>query len=163
MFGEAHARAGAERLAADLGGFHATRPDAKLNVVAHSYGSTTAAITLHDHADLGVSSFVTLGSAGIPEYIPNADAIHAEHMYSAQAEERFNVAHIGRVMSYPARIDPTFKPFESTEIDASHVDGTSDVNVHDLYVNPDGVEDADHGYLDLDTNTLIETAKATLR
>jgi pimeloyl-ACP methyl ester carboxylesterase len=163
VFGLAHANAGADRLAADLGGFRATRPDAHLNVVAHSYGSTTASITLHDHADLGVNSFVTLGSAGIPVHIPNAGAIHAEHMYAAQAEERFNVAHIGQVLSYPERIDPTFKPFGATEIDASHVEGTSDVNVHDLYVNPNDAEDADHGYLDLDTNTLIETAKATLR
>lgn len=163
VFGEAQARGGAERLAADLGGFHATRPDAKLNVVAHSYGSTMAAITLHDHADLGVNSFVPLGSAGIPEYIPNADAIHAAHTYSAQAEERFSVAHIGQVMSFPERIDPTFKPFGSTEIEASNIDGSSDVNVHDLYVNPAADRNADHGYLDLDTNTLIETATATLR
>ncbi|MDR6171136.1 alpha/beta hydrolase [Curtobacterium sp. SORGH_AS_0776] len=163
VFGLADAAAGADRLAADLGGFRATRPDAHLNVVAHSYGSTTASITLHERADLGVGSFVTLGSAGIPGHIPNAGAIHAERMYAAQAEERFNVAHIGQVLSYPERIDPTFKPFGATEIDASHVNGSSAVNVHDLYVNPNGADDADHGYLDLDTNTLIETAKATLR
>ena len=163
VFGQAHAKAGAERLADDLGGFHATRPDATLNVVAHSYGSTTAAITLHDHARLGVHSFVTLGSAGIPRDIPDAGAINADHMYSAQADEQWNVAQIGRQLSFPERLDPTQKNFGSTVIDASDVNGTTGVNVHDLLVNPDGDLDADHGYLDLDTNTLLETAKATLR
>ncbi|WP_302847123.1 hypothetical protein [Curtobacterium sp. UNCCL20] len=43
------------------------------------------------------------------------------------------------------------------------MNGTTGVNVHDLLVNPDGDLEADHGYLDLDTNTLLETAKATLR
>jgi uncharacterized protein YukE len=163
VFGESHARAGAERLADDLGGFRAIRPDTTLNVVAHSYGSTTAAITLHDHPELGVHSFVTHGSAGIPNSIPDAAATNADHVYSAQAEERWNVAHIGRSLSYPQRLDPTDPDFGSTVIDASGADRSPAVDVHDLIVNPDGDPDADHGYLDLDTNTLLETAKATLR
>ncbi|MEK6312186.1 MAG: alpha/beta hydrolase, partial [Curtobacterium sp.] len=53
VFGEKYADAGAQNLAADLEGFRATRPDAQLNVVAHSYGSTTAAIALADSPDRG--------------------------------------------------------------------------------------------------------------
>jgi len=162
VFGQSHAEAGAEQLANDLGGFRATRPDTTLNVVAHSYGSTTAAITLHDHPELGVHSFVTHGSAGIPSDIPNASATNADHMYSAQADERWNVAHVGRSLSVPHRLDPTDPGYGSTVIDTTEVKGSSAVNVHDLLVNADGDPDADHGYLDLGTNTLLETAKATL-
>ncbi|SBN62959.1 hypothetical protein GA0004736_1876 [Curtobacterium sp. 9128] len=37
------------------------------------------------------------------------------------------------------------------------------VNVHDMFVNPSADPDGDHVYLDADANSLLETAKATLR
>ena len=162
VFLEHDADVGAPRLADDLEGFRASRPDAKLNVIAHSYGSTMASLTLHQREDLGVNSLVTLGSAGIPTRVPDAAATHAAHVYAAQAEERWNVAEIGRKMSFPQRADPT-QSFGATNIDAGSVDGSSPVNVHDLLVNPSGDADGDHGYLDADTNSLLQTAKATLK
>jgi pimeloyl-ACP methyl ester carboxylesterase len=156
VFGENYADAGATKLATALEGFRATRPDAQLNVVAHSYGSTTAALALADSPDLGVHSFVTLGSAGIPSSVPNAAATHAAHTYAAQAAERWDVAHIGRKYSVPHRLDPT-EGFGATRIDT--FEGNR-VNVHDLNVHGD--DDSDHGYLDEGTNTLLTTARVTL-
>lgn len=72
------ARAGGVKLAAALDGFRETRSggEAKLHVVAHSYGSTTAAyalaMTTHQ-----VDTATFFGSAGINERdIPNAAALH---------------------------------------------------------------------------------------
>ncbi|WJX99870.1 alpha/beta hydrolase [Curtobacterium sp. 458] len=156
VFGEAYADAGAQNLAADLEGFRATRPETQLDVVAHSYGSTVAAIALHDHPDLGVHSLVTLGSAGIPASVPDAAATHAEHMYAAQAVERWDVAYIGRKYSMPHRLDPA-DDFGATRI--STFEGNR-VNVHDLTVH--SPENPDYGYLDEGTNSLLTVARVTL-
>ncbi|WP_439690567.1 alpha/beta hydrolase [Curtobacterium sp. SP.BCp] len=153
VFGESYAERGAPKLAEDLRGFHATRPDAQLDVVAHSYGSTMAAIALHDNPDLGVHSFTTLGSAGIPRDIPNAAATHAEHMYAAQAAEKGDVAFIGR--KYSKRLDPADGFDGARRIAAS---GKHGVNIHGLLAGP-GTND--RGYLDLGTPTLASVAKAT--
>lgn len=155
VFHEDSARAGAPALAADLTAVRAARPDAQLNVVAHSYGSALAALALASKPELGVHSFVTLGSAGIPSDVPNAAATNAEHMYAAQADERWSVAAFGRFWSRPHRTDPT------DEFGASvmETDGSSTVNVHDLSASP-GSDDL--GYLDAGTKTLFGTAKATL-
>lgn len=156
VFGEEYADAGAQNLGADLEGFRATRPEVQLDVVAHSYGSTVAAIALHDHPDLGVHSLVTLGSAGIPASVPDAAATHAEHMYAAQAVERWDVAYIGRKYSVPHRLDPA-DDFGATRI--STFEGNR-VNVHDLTVH--GPENPDYGYLDEGTNSLLTVARVTL-
>jgi uncharacterized protein YukE len=162
VFREGDADAGATRLTAALDGFHGTRPDATLNVVAHSYGSTTASLALHADPGLHVNSFVTLGSAGIPKQVPDAAATNAQHVYSAQADERWDVAALGRDLSVPHRDNPVDPSFHSTVINAGAVHGYAKVDVHDLMVN-DGSTEGDHGYLDQDTNTLSATAKATLR
>jgi len=155
VFHEDSARAGASTLAADLAGVRATRPDVQLNVVAHSYGSTTAAIALADDAALRIHSFVTLGSAGIPSFVPDAAATHAAHMYAAQADEKWGIAAFGRTFSDPHRADPT-QGFGATEL---QTDGSNTVNVHDLAADP---ESRNVGYLDSGTKTLLGTAKATM-
>jgi uncharacterized protein YukE len=163
VLGNGYAERGAPALASDLSTLRSLRPDVELNVIAHSYGSTTASLALADHEDLDVHAFVTLGSAGIPQQVPDAAATHAEHMYAAQAEERWNVAKIGREFSFPHRLDPTWD-FGATVIDAGTVHGSFPVNVHDLFkgnVASDG--SGDHGYLDAETNSLRETAQATVR
>lgn len=156
VFGEQYADAGAKRLAADLEGFRATRPNAQLDVLAHSYGSTTAAVALAASPDLRVHSFVTFGSAGIPSSVPDAAATHADHMYAAQAAERWDIAYIGRKYSVPHRLDPA-DGFGATPIDT--FDGNR-VNVHDLTVHNE--ENGDYGYLDEGTNSLLTVAKVTL-
>lgn len=154
VFGDSYAERGTPKLAADLGGFRATRPDAQLDVVAHSYGSTMASITLHENPDLGVHSLVTLGSAGIPTSIPNAAATNVEHMYAAQGVEKGDIAFIGR--KYSMRLDPADGFEGATRIKAF---GENGVNIHDLTA-PKGSRD--HGYLDFGTPTLAAVAKVTL-
>ncbi|WP_412872900.1 alpha/beta hydrolase [Curtobacterium flaccumfaciens] len=154
VFGDSYAERGAPKLAADLGGFRATRPDAQLDVVAHSYGSTMASITLHENPDLGVHSLVTLGSAGIPTSIPNAAATNVEHMYAAQGVEKGDIAYIGR--KYSMRLDPADGFDGATRIKAF---GENGVNIHGLTA-PTGSHD--HGYLDFGTPTLAAVAKVTL-
>ncbi|KTR04593.1 alpha/beta hydrolase [Curtobacterium luteum] len=155
VLGDEHAIRGAPNLAADLLGMRATRPEAQINVVAHSYGSTLASIAVAAHPEIHVHSLVTLGSAGIPTTVPDAAATNAAHMYSAQADERGNVAWFGRTFSISRRVDPTDN-FGATVM---ATDGAATVNLHDLAARP-GTDD--HGYLDVGTKTLSKTAKVTL-
>lgn len=102
------AQAGAVRLAAALDGFYETRADGtgsgvpKINVVAHSYGTTTASYALtkvHHQVDTGTF----FGSAGIdPIAVPNAGAMHikngADHqpaLYVTQALDDRVAPYIG--------------------------------------------------------------------
>ncbi|MCU1418931.1 MAG: hypothetical protein JWP90_219 [Mycetocola sp.] len=85
----ARAEAGAVLLGAALDGYNAYRDAvglrSELTVLAHSYGSTTAAITLAggDHA---VSSFVMIGSAGVPSHIRLEDLnVPAGRVYASEA------------------------------------------------------------------------------
>lgn len=58
---------GAAALRSYLLAVRALSPDADVNVIAHSYGSTTAALAIGSEADgLGVTSFIAVGSAGFP-------------------------------------------------------------------------------------------------
>ncbi len=154
---EEKAEAGARRLVADLDGFRAVRgPDATLNVVGHSYGTTTASIALAMQADLHVQSFVNLGSAGIPEWIPNAEALHAAHVYAGTGHEP--IAPAGRYLS--GRSDPSSGAFGAEPIQTGPSSSGEGVNVHDpLKHSPDNDK---YGYLDSGTSSLNETAKATL-
>jgi hypothetical protein len=85
----ARAAAGAVLLEAALGGYDAYRDavglHSQLTVVAHSYGSTTAAIALAS-SDHKVASFVMIGSAGIPSHI-HLDDLHvpAGQVYASEA------------------------------------------------------------------------------
>ncbi|WP_152998250.1 alpha/beta hydrolase [Curtobacterium luteum] len=79
------ARAGATRLADDLAGFRATRADGPtLNVVGHSYGTTTGADALHG-TGVHVDNFVAVASAGIEGDVGGAKGIDADHVYAGQA------------------------------------------------------------------------------
>lgn len=82
VFAGDKAWAGADKLAAALDGFHETRDTGngagvpKVNILAHSYGTTTAAYgltkTLHN-----VDTVTFFGSAGIdPNVVPGASALH---------------------------------------------------------------------------------------
>lgn len=155
VLGETYADRGASKLASDLVAFRAVRPDAQLNVIAHSYGSTTTALTLARNPDLGVHSFVTLGSAGLPSSVPDAAATHADHMYAAQAAEKGDIAYIGRKYSFPHRLDPADGFDGVTRIDTT---GTHRVNIHGLTA---GQGSGDRGYLDIGTPTLSDVAEVT--
>lgn len=109
-----YASRGAPLLTADLRGVNAVRvanPPRALNVVAHSYGTTTSANTLADARDLGVYAFVMLGSAGIEERIRDAAALGAQHVYAGEAEAD-GEARFGRI----TRRDPRSPAFGATVI-----------------------------------------------
>ncbi|OII13085.1 hypothetical protein BIU97_03985 [Curtobacterium sp. MCBA15_009] len=161
------AEAGAERLVDDLSGFRASRGDSPvLNVVGHSYGTTTASIALSEDADLHVQSFVSLGSAGIPTSIHSADDIHAEHVYAGTGDE--SVAPLGRWGS--RRTDPSDADFGAeplgTGSDDVNVPGLGSsgsekgVTVHDPLKHVDAGDP--YGYLDRKTSSVFNTGVATL-
>ncbi|WP_051143224.1 alpha/beta hydrolase [Humibacter albus] len=86
----AYARAGAAQLIESVNGFWAARgkkarDTVTLNIVAHSYGTTTSADALFARA-LNVYSFVMLGSAGIEERISSARQLHAAHVFAGEAK-----------------------------------------------------------------------------
>lgn len=119
-FGEYAAR-GAPRLEDEINGFWAAhevgtekKSDPIVNVVAHSYGTTMAANALADQ-NLGVYSFVMLGSAGIEPRIRNASALRAQHVYAGEASGDTE-ARWGR----STRMDPRSPSFGAQVLD---VDG----------------------------------------
>ncbi|HVX08788.1 alpha/beta hydrolase [Humibacter sp.] len=114
-----YAARGAPRLVAALRGFTVSRDGAvgvDLSVIAHSYGTTTAANALAS-AKLGVFAFVMLGSAGIEENIRDARSLHAEHVYAGEAAGDTQ-AQWGRL----TRRDPRAPSFGATIL---HVEGSS--------------------------------------
>lgn len=59
---------GAAALQSFLRGLEVEAPAAQTSVIAHSYGSTTAALAIgSDPAGLGVDQFIVIGSAGFPD------------------------------------------------------------------------------------------------
>ena len=183
----AYATRGAPRLTADIEGLYATRldnPVDTVSVVAHSYGSTTAANAIADAA-LDLFAFVMLGSAGIEGRIPNAKALHAEHVYAGKATAD-QEAQWGRL----SRTDPRSPSFGATviQVDGNASQGLLGVTGHDpvlhsqwnddpnssawkAYRDADGVVDPEAyfkhfetwGYLDSSTESLFNTAVATTR
>ncbi|MET3901711.1 alpha/beta hydrolase [Paenarthrobacter sp. 4246] len=81
--------AGGHKLAGALGGLSAVRGESapQLNIVAHSYGSTTAAVAL-TQPGIKVDNFVTLGSAGLPDNVHTAADLNAGHVYSGHARDK---------------------------------------------------------------------------
>ena len=179
-----YAAIGAPRLVAALRGFRSSREGARdvdLSVVAHSYGTTTAANALASARRLGVFAFVMLGSAGIEEDIKDARALHVEQAYAGEAE-RDTQAQWGRV----TRQDPRSPSFGATVIgveahgkklpvtnhepirhSAWNDDPTS--SAYARFTDLDELEKkfAEHltmyGYLDAGTESLYNTATATTR
>ncbi|WP_285117053.1 alpha/beta hydrolase [Leifsonia sp. fls2-241-R2A-40a] len=180
-----YASRGAPLLTADLRGVNAARVDSPpraLNVVAHSYGTTTAANALAGARDLGVYAFVMLGSAGIENRIPNVGALGVQHAYAGEAAAD-GEAQFGRF----TRRDPRGPSFGATVIsvdgdtaaDLLPVTGHAPVlhsawNDDPLSTAWSGITDtvlfekkfaehlAHYGYLDAYTESLRNTAVATV-
>ncbi|MGP2478160.1 alpha/beta hydrolase, partial [Listeria monocytogenes] len=71
------AEQGATNLSSALSGASAVREDTlTLNVLGHSYGSTTASIALTRNSTPRVDTFVTIGSAGLPSWIDSASRLN---------------------------------------------------------------------------------------
>jgi len=172
VFNERAAEAGAPKLAASILGLGAARAGdmPRTNVLAHSYGTTTASLGLTEKG-VHVDTFVSIASAGISQTIPTAADIHADHVYAGQAKDTFvgipgfgdQYAYVGRDFSVPYRLDPTNSSFgaETFGADGAVVDGPN--GPEDLRgVKDHGVATKDHeGYLDVGTESLRNVALAT--
>ena len=158
VLGDRSAREGAPQLASSIRGLDAVRGtdgQPRTNVVAHSYGSTTAAFGLSEEG-VHVDTLTTIGSAGIPRSIRDAGDLHASHVYSGQAQQanRLNEdkpsgdqwAWLGRLGSN--RKDPTDPDFGGTAFEVD--DGGQGNPVLDHGVHTDGKR----GYLDKGTESL---------
>lgn len=162
--GRAHA--GADSLAADLNGFDAVRAasgrDADLTVAAHSYGTNVATIALtKTHAD----HVVLLGSAGVTDVAPNADALRVpegEVFASQGAKDGWAIT--GQHLS--GRQDPTDPSWGahdfSSETQGSGADALHGITHHGPYDGPEGNDDGQYSYFDNGTTAQFNTAKAAM-
>ncbi|QJU53476.1 alpha/beta hydrolase [Herbiconiux sp. KACC 21604] len=180
-----YAARGAPRLSSDIAALRAARKGTGLDtvsVIAHSYGTTTAANALAG-SELDVFSFVMLGSAGVEYRVGTAGALSAAHVYAGEAATD-DKAFLGRV----ARIDPRTPSFGATVIgtdgDASR--GLAGVTGHEPVLhspyNDDPTSKAwtkygdaaerdrlyqqhmrSFGYLDTGTDSLENAARASTR
>ncbi|MGW9019946.1 alpha/beta hydrolase [Leucobacter chromiiresistens] len=189
----AAARAGAPRFAAELEGVHAARSAGEsgipaVNVLAHSYGTTTATIALalidEDHP---VDSLTMLGSAGLDtERVPAYDALRVKEFTSGQpaiftthasADQLapFGAGLPGRGQPNPDARDPLHLYLQSpvygggisfsSEGDPTQnlkaTDGHSTIGEGDAR-GPIGMSAPEgHGYLDVQTQSLDTVAKIT--
>jgi hypothetical protein len=178
-----YAARGAPRLVAALRGFTVSRKGAvgvDLSVIAHSYGTTTAANALAS-ARLGVFSYVMLGSAGVEENIRDARSLHTEHVYAGEAAGDTQ-AQWGRL----TRRDPRAPSFGATVLNVEGSGGKLPVTNHEPIKHSNWNNDptsaayskvtdmnelakkfSDHvttfGYLDSGTESLTNAATATTR
>ena len=160
--------AGGQNLAGALGGLAAVRGETmpQVNIVAHSYGTTTAAVAL-TQPGIHVDNFITLGSAGLPDSVDSADDLNADKVYSGHARDKVPFvetesgdqwAWIGRDFSRDHKVNPIDSEF------GSHTFGTDTggdagrvVTDHPALMS-DNAEQA--GYLDIRTESLKNTAWA---
>ncbi len=154
---DAYADRGAQLLARDIIALHASRGEGaqpQVNVVAHSYGATTAAKALR--ADLGVRSFVMLGSAGVDPSIRTATDLKAQFVFSGEAVHDLQ-ARWGRV----DRADPGDPSFGALTlpVDGDPDDGLLAVTGHAPIVhspwNDDPASAAWTKYSDADVRTRL--------
>lgn len=159
----ARAEAGAVQLGRALEGYDSFRDTvglpSELTVLAHSYGSTTAAIALSG-ANYGVSSFVMIGSAGVPSTI-GLDDLHVlpERVYASEAMADVMA---GKGQFWSGRVNPASVDWGAQLFGSNGTtleDGTilSAVAAHDV-VGHD--TDADHDkYLGDGTESLYDIRK----
>ncbi|WP_146242500.1 alpha/beta hydrolase [Curtobacterium sp. MCPF17_047] len=166
VLGSEYAKAGGDNLAASIRGLDAVRAgDAPTtNVVAHSYGSTASAYAL-TQSGVHVDTFSTVGSAGLPNEVDEASDLNADHVYSGQAQDVWLIelekgdqwAWTGRLSAEHGQ-DPTDPDFGATtfgtdgETENGPLNAVEDHGTH----APD-----DHGYLDLNTESLMNLGFAT--
>ncbi|MEO6827028.1 MAG: alpha/beta hydrolase [Microbacteriaceae bacterium] len=117
----AYAARGALKLITTIQGLQAIRKDVSkpsISVIAHSYGTTTAADALAA-VNLRIYAIVMLGSAGIELRIRNAAALHSQFVYAGEAKHDTE-ARLGRA----SRTDPRSPSFGAIVFDVSGDSGT---------------------------------------
>jgi hypothetical protein len=153
---DAYADRGAHLLQRDILGLRSSRGDNQpiINIVGHSYGATTAAKALKP--DLGIRSFVMLGSAGVDRSVGDAAALPAELVFSGEAAADHQ-ARWGRV----DRNDPNTLAFGAThlKVEASQKAGLRGVTGHEPILhspwNDDPESPAWTKYADADTRSRL--------
>lgn len=169
VLGMAKAEAGAQKLEASVRGLDAVRADdmPTTNIVAHSYGTTTAGVAL-SRSDIHVDRFVALASAGLPDSVDSADDLHAGEVYAGQARNVLpdeggqgdELAALGRSFSHGHSVDPSGPEFGATTFGANGgpaPDGTQLRPV--LHHDPQNADGS--GYLDRNSETLYNVGAAT--
>jgi predicted alpha/beta hydrolase family esterase len=167
------AQRGAPRLASELDSIQDARVGEgmaapRVAVVAHSYGTTTAAYALTE-TKYDVSSVDFVASAGIDSNaVPNASYLHVatanghEQVYTSQATND-DIATIGRLGS--GRADPQNGSFGSIIYSSDGAGSYVSVEGHDAIGSGPTVTlfsaGAGHGYFDLRTESLRNMAVAT--
>jgi hypothetical protein len=163
VFGSEAAEAGGTRLAASISGLSAARATdmPTTNVLAHSYGTTTAAFGLTEEG-VHVDTFTSIGSAGLPDAIDSADDLQAGQVFAGQArnvipwiEDGDGWAATGRDFSDDHHQDPTDADFGATTFGADGSGSLEAVSDHGV-ATEDGT-----GYLDKGTESLRNVAYAT--
>lgn len=163
------ARKGGQRLADSIRGFSAVRgtDPVKTNIVAHSYGTTTGAVALAERG-VHVDRFVALGSAGLPDGLDDADQLHADQVFAAQAKDGptgksgkgDEWAAFGREKSFAHRVDPTEPTFGATVFGADGGTGSDGQPLSSVLHHAPVFQDQ-RGYLDRGTESLHNVALAT--
>lgn len=161
VMGNELAQAGAHNLARDLRAVDAVRSDVEINVVAHSYGTTTSSLALTEE-DVHVDTYVTLGSAGLPREIDQATDLRADQVFAGQAQDVWKIdpaggdawAWTGR-LSPDHPINPVAPGFGARAFSVAGDSGLNPVLDHGV-TTPAGT-----GYLDFDTESLRNVALAT--
>lgn len=109
----ARAEDGAAALRSYLLAVRALSPEADVNVIAHSYGSTTAALAIGSQPDgLGVTSFIAVGSAGFPNdptVVENLTNGKPPQIYATISEDDA-VARVGRATAPGHPVSPERLP-----------------------------------------------------
>lgn len=155
------AAAGAVALERALVGFSATREGALLNVVGHSYGTTTSALALV-RPGVHVDVVVNLASAGLPAEVDRASDLHADQVFAGEAQDVWAIdpapgdqwAWVGRSFgNHP--VDPTREAFGADVFGVDTGVGGASVTDHGTST------DTGTGYLDRGTESLRNVALAT--
>lgn len=104
---------GAASLRSYLLAVRALSPSADVNVIAHSYGSTTAALAIGSQPDgLGVTSFIAVGSAGFPNdaaVVENLTNGEPPQIYATISEDDA-IARVGRATAPGHPVSPERLP-----------------------------------------------------
>ena len=159
--------AGGQKLAGALGGLAAVRGESapQLNIVAHSYGTTTAAVAL-TQPGIRVDNFITLGSAGLPDNVHTASDLNAEHIYSGHARDKIpgetesgdQWAWTGREGSRDHHVNPMEPEFGSRAFGTdTGGDAGPPVADHNALMSEEG---GPVGYFDRDTESLQNVVRA---
>ena len=167
VLGMAKAETGGRKLADSIEGLGAVRSEnmPTTNVVAHSYGTTTAAVALSE-TGAHVDRFVLLGSAGLPNQVDSAGKLHAEHVFVGQARNVvFDEAGQGDQLAALGRqapghhVDPATRVFGATTFGTD----TNPAGVAEQrpVLNHDPLTGDRAGYLDAQTESVYNVGRVT--